>query len=115
MKQYDSYLIYGCHFPKTVVDIITVNSSLKYFNTKIHSTYGCEIIEVDVPVNDKIILKQYLLKIIFEQSEQSILKIEDIKNVDLNKYREILELFEIGYIDPYFISIPIVRELPSYQ
>lgn len=114
MKQYDSYLIYGCHFPKKAVEIITTNSSLRYFNNKIRLSYNCEIVEANVPISDTKTMKQYFLKICLDQSEQSILKLDQIKDLDISKFKELLELFEIDDIEPYFIGVPILRELPNY-
>lgn len=115
MKQYDSYLILGCHFPKSGIDLITGNSSLKYFNNKIKNLYGCEIIEANVPVSEKNIIKQYYVKISTEQSDESILKLESLKNKEYDKFKELLGIFEIESREPYLIAVPIVRELPSYE
>ncbi len=43
MKQYDSYLILGCHFPKSGIELIISNSSLKYFNNKIKNIFIKEL------------------------------------------------------------------------
>jgi len=115
MKQYDSYIIFGCHFPKSGIDLITGNSSLKYFNNKIRNLYGCEIIELNVPVSEENIIKQYFIKIIIEQSEQGILKLDGIVNFNNEKFKELLGIFEIESREPYLIAVPIVRELPNYE
>jgi len=114
MKQYDSYLIYGIHFPKKGVDLVNANSSLKFFNSKIRTTYNCEIFEATVPIKDDVSIKQYFLKLCIEQSDQTLLKIDKIKDVNLDKYKDLLEIFEMDYIEPYLIAIPIIRDLPSY-
>jgi len=115
MKQYDSYLILGCHFPKSGIELIISNSSLKYFNNKIKNLYGCEIIEVNVPISDVNMIKQYYVKICMEQSDESILKLESLVNKDYVKFKELLGIFEIESREPYLIAVPIVRELPSYE
>jgi len=115
MKQYDSYLIFGCHFSKKSVELITANSTLKYFNNKIKNVYNCEIIEATIPVTDNQSFKQYYLKIMIEQSDPSILKVDKLKEIDIEKYKQILDIFEMEFIDPYLISVPIIRELPNYQ
>ncbi len=115
MKQYDSYLILGCHFPISGIELINGNSSLKYFNNKIKNLYECEIIEVNVPISDVNMIKQYYVKICLEQSEDSILKLESLVNKDYDKFKELLGIFEIDNRDPYLIAVPIVRELPNYE
>jgi len=114
MKQYDSYLIYGCHFPSLGVEIILANSSLKFFNNKIKDLYNCEIIQLNIPINDEKCIKQYFLKINVEQSEQGIIKLENIKDIDITKFKEVMEMFEIDAIEPYMIAVPICRDLPNY-
>lgn len=115
MKQYDSYMIFGCHFPKSAISLITANSSLKYFNEKIRQTYGCEIVELFVPINEKDSIKQYFVRIIVEQSDPSIIKYNLIKDIDLTKYKDLLGIFELDNKEPYIIAVPIVRELPNYE
>ena len=114
MKQYDSYLIFGCHFPRKAIEIIESNSSIRFFNKKIKELYNCEIIEAIVPINEKYNIKNYFLKIIVEQSDDSILKVEKIKDIDSSKFLELLDVFELDRIEPYLISVPFIRDLPNY-
>ena len=110
MKQYDSYLIYGCHFPEKIIKLIESHSSLSYFNEKIKNQYNCKIIAFDVPIIEDIIKKKYYLSVIVEQSEESIIRNNDIKD---GGFSEVLKLFDMDEIKPYFISVPIVRNLPD--
>lgn len=111
MKQYDSYLIYGCHFPEKNIKFITEHSSLKYFNTKIINQYNCEILVCDIPQHDDEQITRYFLRILLEQSDDSIVKLENLEKINKKGFKDILELFEIEIMEPYLISIPIVREL----
>jgi len=111
MKQYDSYLIYGCHFPGQFVSIITQNSSLKYFNNKLKNQYNCVILELNVPVHDNKVIKQYFLKIEVEQSDMGIIKMSNLQGASVLNFQKVLEIFEMNKIDPYLISIPIIRDL----
>lgn len=115
MKQYDSYLILGCHFPRSGIELILGNSSLNFFNNKIRNLYNCEIIEVNVPISDVNMMKQYYVKICMEQSEQAIMNINNLAHLNYDKFNELLGIFEIERRDPYLIAIPIVRELPNYE
>jgi len=114
MKQYDSYIILGCHFPVGCIKLIMENSTLKYFNSKIKISHNCEILEVETPLTDDKTYKTYYLKINIEQSEQSIIKLDKL-DYDKNKYRALLEIFDMEYMGPYLISIPVVRDLPNYK
>ena len=111
MKQYDSYIIYGCHFPENIYKMITKNTSLTFFNLKIGSQFQCKIYEFDIPISEKHDQKKYFLAIILEQSDVSILKYDNIKNVDKTGFYKMLETFDIDKKEPYFISVPIVRQL----
>jgi len=111
MKQYDSYLIYGCHFPSRCVQMITQHSSLKYFNNKISTQHNCQILELSIPHVDDIINKRYFLRILVEQSDDSIMKMEKLKDIDIKGYVSLLEMFELDRLEPYLISVPILREL----
>lgn len=110
MKQYDSHLILGCHFPKQAIDIIKMHSSIHFFNTKIRALYNCEIIEVLVPITENVILTQYYLKICLDQSENSILRLNQLDG-DTTPFKEVLKTFELDEREPYLIAIPIVRLL----
>lgn len=114
MKQFDSNLILGCHFPRRGIEIIEGSSSLRFFNKKIRDLYNCEILDVMVPVNDTETIRQYYLRIIIEQSDGSILKMESINDVDKSKFKEVLEIFELESMDPYLIAVSFIRELPNY-
>lgn len=111
MKQFDSYIIYGCHFSENNYKIIEKNTSIDEFNLKICSQYKCKIYEFNVPILENINQKKYFLGINFEQSDTSILKIENLENIDKKGFYKILELFNIDKKEPYLISIPIVRFL----
>lgn len=111
MKQFDSYIIYGCHFPDLIYKMITKNTSLTFFNSKIGPQFQCKIHEFDIPISDGKEHKKYILGIILEQSDASILQYDNIKNVDKTGFYKILETFDIDKKDPYLISLPIVRYL----
>jgi hypothetical protein len=112
MKQYDSYMIYGCHFPNNIFEIITKNTSISFFNSKISAQYNCKIYEFEVPISESIIQKKYFLAIILEQSDHSIVKLSSIgESCDKTGFYKMLEIFDIHKIDPYLISVPIVRNL----
>jgi hypothetical protein len=51
------------------------------------------------------------LGIIQDQSDQSILQFDNLKNIDKNGFYKILTTFDIENREPYLISVPIVREL----
>ena len=110
MKQYDSCIIYGCHFPESIYKMITKNTSLSFFNSKIEPQFKCKIYEYDVPISENISQNKYFLAIVLEQSDQSILQFDNLKNLDKNGFYKILETINIDKIEPYIISIPIVRE-----
>ena len=114
MKQYDSYLILGCHFPRRAIEIIENSSSLKFFNKKIRDLYNCEILDVMVPINDTQTIRQYYLRIIIEQSDESIIKLENIGTIDKIKFNDVLDIFELDKMEPYLIAIHFIRELPNY-
>lgn len=116
MKQFDSYLLFGCHFPKKFVDIILKNSSLKFFNSKISKTYNCEIIKLNVLFSDNFHQENFFLKILpSNDSPSNIIKHEDIKDLlnedKINKFKSLLESLDQPVIEPYLTSIPIYREL----
>lgn len=115
MKQYDSFLIYGCHFSENIYELIKKNTSIKYFNTKINNLYKCTIHELNIPIytdnNIHTEIKKYFLGINIEQSDVSIIEYDKIKEIDKSGYYKILEMFDISKIDPYLISIPIVRNI----
>jgi hypothetical protein len=91
--------------------MITKNTSLTFFNSKIGSQFQCKIYEFDIPISEKNDQKKYFLAIIIEQSDTSILQYDNIKNVDKTGFYKILETFDIDKIEPYLISVPIVRYL----
>jgi len=111
MKQFDSYLIYGCHFPSRCINMITEHSNLKFFNTKISSQYNCDIVKLNVPHADDIINQKYFLRILVEQSDEGLMKLENVVDIDKKGYHELVNMFELDKIEPYLISVPIVREL----
>ena len=111
MKQFDSYIIYGCHFPENIYNMIMKNTSLSFFNSKISFQFNCKIYELDIPIYEKTEQKIYFLGIILEQSDASILQYDNIKNIDKTGYYKMLETFDIDNKDPYLISVPIVRNL----
>jgi hypothetical protein len=111
MKQFDSYIIYGCHFPENIYKMIMKNTSLTFFNSKIGLQFQCKIHEFDIPISDEKEHKKYFLAIIMEQSDVSILQYDNIKNVDKTGFYKMLETFDIDKKEPYFISVPIVRLL----
>jgi len=109
MKQYDSYILYGCHFPEVVYKIITKNTSLSFFNSKISAQYQCKIYELDVPISENYEQKKYFLSIILEQSDHSIINPSNLINIDITGFYKLLETFDITKREPYLISVPIVR------
>ena len=111
MKQYDSCIIYGCHFPELIYKMIIKNTSLSFFNSKIEAQFKCKIYEYDVPILENISQKKYFLAIIQEQSDQSILQFDNLKNIDKNGFYKILTTFDIENREPYLISVPIVRDI----
>lgn len=111
MKQYDSCIIYGCHFPESIYKMITKNTSLNFFNSKIESQFKCKIYEYDIPISENINQKKYFLAIILEQSDQSILQFDNLKNIDKTGFYKILATFDIEKREPYLISVPIFRNL----
>ena len=112
MKQYDSYILYGCHFSEYLYKVITKNTSLSFFNTKIASQFRCKIHEFEVPISESSIQKKYFLAIILEQSDHSIVQLSNIgESCDKTGFYKMLETFDISKIEPYLISVPIVRNL----
>ena len=111
MKQYDSYIIYGCHFNQYLYEIITKNTNLSFFNSKIASQFHCKIHEFEVPISESSTQKKYFLAIILEQSDNSILQLSNIGEHDKTGFYKMLETFDINKIEPYLISVPIVRNL----
>lgn len=119
MKQYDSYIIYGIHLSNKTVELIKnakindPNDNLINFNNKIKQQFNCEILELTVPVTHLIEIKQYFLQICIDQSDLSIIKMENIKNITIDKFSKLLEILNIEITVPYLISVPIVRLLPN--
>jgi hypothetical protein len=112
MKQYDSYIIYGCHFPNSIFEIITKNTSLTFFNSKIGPQFHCKIHEFEVPISESSTQTKYFLAIILEQSDNSILQLSNIgDSCDKTGFYKMLETFDINKIEPYLISVPIIRNL----
>jgi hypothetical protein len=112
MKQYDSYIIYGCHFPNNIIEIITKNTSISFFNSKISSQFRCKIHELEVPISEFRTQIKYFLEIILDQSDHSILQLSNIGNsCDKIGFYKMLETFAMNKIEPYLISVPIVRNL----
>jgi hypothetical protein len=111
MKQYDSCIIYGCHFPELIYKMITKNTSLSFFNSKIEPQFKCKIYEFDIPISENIVQKKYFLGIIIEQSDASIIHFDNLKNIDITGFYKILETFDMPKREPYFISVPIIRNL----
>ena len=111
MKQYDSYILYGCHFPEVIFKMITKNTSINFFNSKISKQFNCKIYDFDVPISETYEQKKYFLAIILEQSDQSIILLNNFNNIDKTGFYKMLETFEIEYKEPYLISVPIVRNL----
>jgi hypothetical protein len=113
MKQYDSYIIYGCHFPNSIFELITKNTSLTFFNSKISAQFHCKIHEFEVPISESSTQKKYFLAIILEQSDHSILQLSNIGGSNYPGFYKMLETFDINKIEPYLISVPIVRNIMS--
>lgn len=111
MKQFDSYIIYGCHFSENNYKMIIKSTNLNNFNSIIFSQYKCKIYEFNVPISDRIEKKKYFLGINLEQSDTSILKIENLENINKDGFYKLLETFNIDKKDPYLISVPIIRHL----
>ena len=111
MKQYDSYIIYGCHFPNNIFEIITKNTSISFFNSKIGPQFHCKIHEFEVPISESKTQMKYFLAIILEQSDNSILKLSNIGEHNYQGFYKMLETFDINKIEPYLVSVPIVRNL----
>ena len=111
MKQYDSFIIYGCHFSELIYKMITKNTSLSFFNSKIETQFQCKIYEFDVPITQNINKNKYFLGIIIEQSDPSIIQFDNLKNLDQHGFYKLLETINIDKREPYIISVPIVREL----
>jgi|688.fasta_scaffold480392_2 hypothetical protein len=111
MKQYDSYILYGCHFPELFYKIITKNTSLSFFNSKISIQFQCKIYEFDVPISENNEQKKYFLAILLEQSDHSMINPHNLINLDITGFYKMLETFDIEKKEPYLISVPIVREL----
>jgi len=110
MKQYDSYIIYGCHFPNNIFELITKNTSISFFNSKIATQFNCKIHEFEVPISESMTQKKYFLAINLEQSDNSILQLSNIEKFSDKKcFYKMLETFDMNKIEPYFISVPIVR------
>lgn len=111
MKQFDSYLIYGCHFPSKSINLIKEHSSLKYFNNKLIQQYNCEILELTIPHYNNEQYIRYFLRIIVEQSDDGIINLDNLGKIDRKGFVDVLRLFEMDEMEPYLLSVPIVREL----
>lgn len=111
MKQYDSYLIYGCHFPTRCVNLITEHSSLKFFNQRLMNQFNCCIIELEVPHIENTHLRRYFLKIDIEQSDESIMQLDKLAHIDKEGFYSVLDMFDLDKMEPYLIGVPIVRIL----
>lgn len=112
MKQYDSYILYGCHFNRYLYEIITKNTSLAFFNSKIATQFHCKIHEFEVPISEFSTQTKYFLAINLEQSDHSILQLSNIgESCNKTGFYRILETFDIRKIEPYLVSVPIVRNL----
>jgi hypothetical protein len=111
MKQFDSYIIYGCHFSENNYKMIIKNTNLNNFNSIICSQYNCKIYEFNVPISDNKEKKKYFLGINLEQSDTSILTLENLEKINKIGFYKMLETFSIDKKDPYLISIPIIRHL----
>jgi hypothetical protein len=111
MKQFDSYIIYGCHFSENNYKMILKSTNLNIFNSIIYSEYKCKIYEFNIPISDNRCRKKYFLGINLEQSDTSILKIENLENIEKNGFYKLLETFNIDKKEPYLISVPIIRNL----
>jgi len=111
MKQFDSYIIYGCHFPEYLYKIVTKNTNINFFNSKISTQYSCKIYDFDIPISENTSKKKYFLGIIIDQSDMSILQFENIQNINKAGFYNMLEVFNIHKREPYFISVPILRDL----
>jgi len=106
-------MIYGCHFPNNIFEIITKNTSISFFNSKISAQYNCKIHEFEVPISESTTQKKYFLGIILDQSDHSILKLSSIGEQNYQGFYKMLETFDIQKIEPYLISVPIVRNFLS--
>jgi hypothetical protein len=91
--------------------MITKNTSLTFFNSKIGPQFHCKIHEFDVPILQNQDQKKYFLAIILDQSDASIFQFDNIKNVDKTGFYKMLDTFDIDKKEPYLISVPIVRQL----
>lgn len=111
MKQYDSYILYGCHFPEVIYKMITKNTTLSFFNSKISTQFNCKIYEFDVPISQNFEQKKYFLAILIDQSDQSIIQLINLINIDKDGFYKLLETFNIEKREPYLISVPIIRNL----
>ena len=111
MKQFDSYIIYGCHFSEHLYNIIIKNTNLNFFNSKISSQYCCKIHEFDIPISENASKKKYFLGIIIDQSDMSILELSNLHNINKAGFYNMLEVFNINKREPYLISVPIFRNL----
>ena len=100
----DSYLIYGCHFGQHLVEIVNRTSNLQFFNRKIEELYNVSILELG---------GQYYLQLCLEQSDPQMMDVEKIKDVDVEKFYKVLEMFEMEKKPPYLISVAFQREFIS--
>jgi hypothetical protein len=68
---------------------------------------------LEVPISENQTQIKYFLAIILEQSDHSILQLSNIGEYNYSGFYKMLETFDMNKIDPYFISVPIVRNLTS--
>lgn len=118
MKQFDSYLLFGCHLSNQLIEIILKNTTLNFFNSKISLLYDCEIIKLNVIMTDTYNQENYFLKIRYDnEGPTNLLRSDDfnelLNETKIQKFEKLLETLDQQVVKPYLISIPIVRELDS--
>jgi len=114
MKHYDSYLLFGTHLSERIVGLILKNSSLNFFNSKI-KTYGCEIVKLNVIMTDELQQSNYFLRISGDLSSNNLIRNEDLRELlnqeKIDNFKKLLDDLSQPVIEPYLMSVPIVREL----
>ena len=114
MKQFDSYLLFGTHLSERIVNLILRNTSLNYFNIKLKQ-YNCEIVKLNVIMTDNFQQTNYFLRILYDLSSNNLIRYEDLKDLGdeerIGNFKKLLNDLSQPVIDPYLISVPIVREL----
>ena len=121
MKEFDSYIIYGCHFPTKFG--LLVENKIEKLNNNLRANYGIEILKLNVPTKEiekKLFVKnQYFVSIILNIGERNFLRNNiffennKLKQKIIDKvvlFKKFMKKFELE-VDPIFLSIPIVREL----